>query len=154
MQDLRPKVLEYVRHNGPVLPVQVSKSIDSNILFSSAVLSELVSNGDVFMSTAKIGGSKLYYVKGQEQKLQILREYLGDMPKKAFDFLKQKQVLMDSSLEPYQRVALRELKDFAIPLTVKYNGQELLFWKWHITPNDDAEKLIGEILAAQQEKEK
>ena len=153
MQDLRPKVLEYVRINGPILPVNVSKSINSNILFSSAVLSELVSNGQVFMSNAKVGGSSLYYIKGQEYKLQTLREHLGDMPKKAYDLLKQKIVLMDKGLEPYQRVALRELKDFAVPIAVKQNNQETLFWKWYLTPDDIAKKMIEEILGIKQASE-
>ena len=142
MIDLRPKVLDYVKSYGPVLPVQVSKAINSNILFSSAVLSELVSNSDVIMSIAKIGGSSLYYVKGQEAKLQKLRDYLGEMPKRAYDLLKENMLLNDKKLEPYQRVALKELKDFAVPITVKYNDNELMFWKWYLATEDIVNELV------------
>ena len=37
MQDLKFKILEYVRRYGPCLPVQLSKQINSNILFAGAV---------------------------------------------------------------------------------------------------------------------
>lgn len=151
MIDLRPKVLDYVMAYGPALPVQVSKAINSNILFSSAVLSELVSNRQVFMSNAKIGGSSLYYTKGQEAKLQRLREYLPDMPKKAYDFLKEKLLLRDKSLEPYQRVAFRELKDFAVPITVKYNNEELLFWKWYLVTDEQVNEMIRKELGIKPE---
>jgi len=37
------KILNFIRINGPVLPVQISKYVDTNILFAGAMLSELVS---------------------------------------------------------------------------------------------------------------
>jgi len=153
MIDLRPKVLDYVMAYGPSLPVQVSKVINSSILFSSAVLSELVANRQVFMSNAKIGGSSLYYTKGQEAKLQRLREYLSDTPKKAYDFLKEKLLLRDKTLEPYQRVAFRELKDFAVPITVKYNNEEFLFWKWYLVTDEQVNEIIKKELGIKPEKQ-
>ena len=45
-------------------------------------------------------------------------------------WLRVKKVLRDISLEPVMRVALRELKDFAIPLNVKINGNSEVFWKF------------------------
>lgn len=151
MIDLRPKVLEHVKMNGPVLPVNVSKAINTSILFASAVMSELVSEGELFMSKAKIGGSSVYYVKSQEGKLQMLRNYLGDVPKKAYDILKEKTVLCDKKIEPYQRVALRELKDFAVPLNVKYNGADILFWKWYLAGDDVATEIIKKDLDIKEE---
>ena len=144
MRDLRNDVLSFMQANGPALPVQVSKALNITILFASAVLSELVSSNEVFMSSAKIGGSSLYYIKGQEAKLEMLREHLGSVPKKAYDILKQKQVLRDKMLEPAVRVALRELKDFAIPLSVKCNGEEFVFWKWFLMPDENVTARLNE----------
>ena len=62
MSDLKAKILDYIRLNGPCLPVQLSKQIHSNILFAGAVLSELFANQKIKISHAKIGGSPVYYI--------------------------------------------------------------------------------------------
>jgi len=141
MQDLKFKILEYVRRYGPCLPVQLSKQINSNILFAGAVLSELVANQKVKISIAKIGGSPVYYIPGQEPKLVMLYQYLHEKEKKAYDLLKQNKVLHDRSLEPYQRVALRELKDFAYPI----QHENDLFWRWYMLSDEESINLIKEI---------
>src|SRR3989344_4722470 len=141
MQDLKFKILEYVRRYGPCLPVQLSKQINSNILFAGAVLSELVANQKVKISIAKIGGSPVYYILGQEPKLVMLYQYLHEKEKKAYDLLKQNKVLHDKSLEPYQRVALRELKDFAYPI----QHEDELFWRWYMLSDEEGINLVKEI---------
>ena len=40
------------------------------------------------------------------------------------------------------RVVLRNIKDFAIPLNVQNNEQKLLFWKWYLVDNTEAEEII------------
>src|SRR3989338_3156804 len=127
MQELKFKVLEYVRMRGPVIPVQISKQIGSNILFAGAVLSELFAGGKIKISTAKIGGSPVYYFPGQESRLTMLYPYLHQREKHVYDLLKDKKILHDKSLEPVERVALREIKDFACPIQV--NNE--LFWRWY-----------------------
>ena len=121
MDDIRNKVLSIVQSNGPILPVKISKIINQNILFTSAILSELVDRNQILLSKAKIGGSPIYYIKGQEEKLQELYDYLGDAQKKTYNLLKENMVLKDSECEPFQRVALRELKDFAVQ--INYDNQ-------------------------------
>lgn len=138
MQELKFKILEYVRLRGPVIPVQISKQIGSNILFAGAVLSELLANGKIKISTAKIGGSPLYYFPGQEPRLTMLYSYLHQREKQAYDLLKEKQVLRDKELEPVQRVALREIKDFAYPIQIN----DEIFWRWYLINEDDAFNLI------------
>jgi len=39
--DIKEQILEFIRTRGPVLPVQVSKVINSTIIMASARLSEL-----------------------------------------------------------------------------------------------------------------
>ena len=60
--------------------------------------------------------------------------------------LKNKKVIRDKSAGPWQRVALKELKDFAIPLNVGFGGEYELFWKWYLTTNEEAKGLIKELI--------
>ncbi len=149
MQELKFKVLEYIRMRGPVIPVQISKQIGSNILFAGAVLSELFANGKIKISTAKIGGSPVYYSPGQEERLMMLYPYLHPREKHVYDLLKNKKILHDKSLEPVERVALREIKDFAYPLQI--NNE--IYWRWYLLNEDEAKNSINEILAQEQPKE-
>lgn len=150
IMEFKNKILNFVKANGPVLPVQVSKALGSDTLFTSAVLSELVSYGQIFLTKAKIGGSPLYYTKGQELKLQLLEKYLGDIPKKAFQLLRDKKILKDSECTPAERVALRELNDFAFPIEIETNtykssntepNKKEIFWRWYLFDEEEAKKL-------------
>jgi len=144
--DNRQEVLNIVRMKGPLQPSQVATSVNTNILFASAILSELVQNKHVKITYVKRGGSPFYYVEGQEAKLMNLAEFLGGKVKEAYDFLSEKLVVRDNDALPWQRVAIRELKDFAIPLPVNYKGNQEIFWKWYLTSNDDAKPIIKKIL--------
>ena len=148
MQELKFKVIEYIRMRGPVIPVQISKQIGSNILFAGAVLSELLSNGKVKISHAKIGGSPVYYFPGQEPRLTMLYSHLNQREKQAFDLLKQNQVLQDRALQPVERVALREIKDFAFPLQI--NNE--IFWRWYLLNEEEALKLINQAIDNEKQK--
>ncbi|MBM3200053.1 hypothetical protein FJZ53_03870 [Candidatus Woesearchaeota archaeon] len=147
---LKNQILEIVKRDGPVIPSQVSQHVVANLLFTSAILSDLASQDQVKLSKAKIGGSPVYYVKGQEPKLQMLYKYLGEKLKLVFDLLKEQQILRDKDLEPWQRVAVREIKDFAVMMTVNYNSQQEVFWKWYLIPDDEAKKIISETLKKEE----
>jgi len=84
-QELRNKVLVNVRQYGPVLPVTVSKSVGLNTIMVGAMLSELIANKLVKITSCKIGSSPLYYVVGQEDKLTKIRDYLSQKPRQIFD---------------------------------------------------------------------
>ncbi len=134
MLDLHDSALLYVKTNGPLIPVQLAKGMKIDITLAGAILSELLAHKQVAMSTAKIGTSKMYYVNGQEEKLQQLYDHLGATPKKAYDLLKEATVLKDIECTPWQRVAYREMKDFAFAF--KYNDE--IYWRWYLTPEQDA----------------
>ncbi|MBI2559362.1 hypothetical protein HYW20_08625 [Candidatus Woesearchaeota archaeon] len=140
--ETRDKIIEIIKIKGPVLPVQISKEIGSNILMASAHLAELTASSKLKISTIKVGGSPLYYLAGQESMLQKYTGNMNDKEKKAFDLLSQNKVLKDSEQEPVVRVALREIKDFAKPLSVNYNNSKEIFWKWYLASNEEAEQLI------------
>ena len=144
MQDVRPKILEYIKVNGPSLPVQIAKQIGCNTIFAGAMLATLLEGKHLKISNAKIGGSPVYFIEGQESRLGgVLYPYMKEVHKKAYDLLKNNLVLEDIALEPWQRVALREQPDFAKKLVV-YTGE--IFWKWHLIADKDAEEKIKEIV--------
>lgn len=143
MEDNKEKILGFIKEKGPVLPVEVAKHIGSNILMASAYLSELSSNGRVKISNVKVGGgSPLYYISGQEAQLQGFADNLHEKEKRAYDLLLQKRVLKDSEVEPVIRVALRAIKDYAVPLEVNFKGSSTIFWRWYLLSNKDAEEMI------------
>lgn len=152
--DLKKKMLDYVIANGPVIPVHLSKATGSSTIFAGAVLSEMIAQRMVKVTTAKIGGSPMYYCQGQEEKLVILRQYLGERPKQAFDILKEQKILHDRSCEPWQRVALREIKDFAMPIYIEINGSQEIFWRWYLLPEEEAIKEIKIVLEEEEKKNK
>ena len=139
-------ILQLINSNGPILPVHAAKAIGSNILMASAHLSELVSRKKVKVSKIKVGGSPLYYLPGQEPKLEGFSDNLNLKEKEAFELLRLKKILRDNAIEAVYRVALRQLKDFALPLEVKYNDTRELFWKWHTTTPEETNILIRQII--------
>ena len=149
ISSLRNEILNYVSKHGPILPVQISKQINNNILFAGAILSELVANKKIMLSNAKIGGSPVYYISGQEYKLSMLYSYLKEVHRKVYDLLKENKVIQDIAVEPWQRVALREIPDFAVRLTTKDNK---IFWRWYMISDEQAIPLIKNILGIEEEK--
>ena len=146
--DKNQAILEIINRKGPVLPVQVSKEINDNILMASARLSELLSSKKIKISSLKVGGSPLYYLPGQEEKLRNFVNNLGGVERKAYDLLEQGKVLRDAVMEPAVRVALRNIKDFAVPLQVIYQEKTEIFWKWYLTETKEAEIIIKDIIDA------
>ncbi len=145
--ELKERVFEYVQAHGPVLPSVIAKEFRSTNIFISALLSELVTNKRVKLSRAKIGGSPLYYCKNQEDRLvDLLRGNLGQKPREALDILKEKKILRDRDCLPFERVALRELEDFAIPVKLVIHDTEEIFWKWYLLPDQEAKDLIEQAL--------
>lgn len=142
MNNNKEKIIQLIRAKGPVLPSQISKEIEANTIMASAYLSELSSNNLVKISSIKIGGSPLYYLPGQEHRLQDFVNNLHEKERKSYDLLKEKKVLRDSSLDPVFRVTLRNIKDFAVPLKVDHKGSSEIFWKWYLMSNKEAEDMI------------
>ncbi|MBU1204221.1 MAG: hypothetical protein KKG60_04100 [Nanoarchaeota archaeon] len=149
IEETKSKVLNLIKMKGPVLPVQIAREIGENSIFAGAVLSELVRNKHILVSHSKVGGSPVYYVSEQKPKLEGLYKYLKEKERKIFDILKKEKVLKDSEIEPWQRVAVREINDFSVKLTVA--STEEVFWKWYSVPNSEAEKIIIGMSAEKKE---
>ncbi|MEK6952258.1 MAG: hypothetical protein AABX29_04540 [Nanoarchaeota archaeon] len=138
LNAVKDSILSIIRSQGPVLPVQISRKLDKDTIFAGAVLSELVNNKLIFISNAKIGGSPVYYISGQENKLNILYSHLPGKEKEAYELLRTRQILKDSECEPGIRVALRSIRDFAKPLDI--NNE--LYWRWYLIKEEEALALL------------
>ena len=147
MADQREAVLNFVKLNGPILPVQLAKHLNTNILFASAMLSELVETKKMKMTSASIGGSPLYYLQGQEAKTDLrLSTSLGGREKQSYELIRDNKVLREKDLEPWQRIAIKNLKDFASPISVVIQGNNDVFWKYNLVNEEEAKIIIAEAI--------
>jgi hypothetical protein len=145
--DTQEKILQFIRVTGPTLPSKVAKIIHEDTLITSAHLADLSAQKKVKVSDLKVGTSPLYYLSGQEHLLYNFAA--GNMNPKnveALDKLKANLVLRESDLSLLEKVALRQLKDFAVPLQVRTAERVELFWKWHLTVPEQANQIIADIL--------
>ena len=154
---LKDKIISRIRMKGPSLPVHIAKEIETDTLFASAFLSELISEKRLKLSNVKVGNSPLYFIPGQEHLLENFGQHLKSKEKEAFELLKGKKMLRDSDQPPAIRVALREIKDFAIP----FKKDDEFYWRY-LTISDqelvekirDENPLIREVKKQFEEKEK
>lgn len=133
---IKADIISFIRANGPSLPVHIASKIQTSILFTSAFLSELLAEKRLKLSNMRVGSSPLYLVEGQEPLLEKFGEqHLKSKEKEAFLLLKEKRFLEDSIQHPAIRVALREIKDFAIPFRRGDEGK--IFWRYFIAPESE-----------------
>ncbi len=144
--DLRPRILEIIQKNGPVIPREVVKEVGGDTFIVGAVLMQLKDSGKIFVSNTKVGGSPAYFCEGQEERLQTLEKYLNENDRYSFNLLKEKKILRDYDVPTHVRLSLRVIKDFSIPLVVSVHGQDEIFWKWYMTSLSEAEDMVKEII--------
>ncbi len=150
--DYREKILRFIRMHGPSLPNEIRQEIGKDNLITSAMLSEMSSKKMVRLSYVKIGGSPLYYIAGQEGQLLRFVDHLHKREREALEFLKEEVVVRDEDLAPVQRVAMRELHDFAVPITVTLHDRTEMFWKWYLAKNEDISEKIKQLMPKQEAK--
>ncbi len=153
---IKEKMISILKEKGPSLPVHIANGTGLSILFASAFLSELLSEKKLEISNMKVGSSPLYYLPEQKHLLESFSHHLGSKEKEAFSLLKEKKTLRDREQEPAIRVALRSIKDFALPITE--NGE--WYWKYFNAPEKEIqkeipeEKIIEQVLETQKEETK
>lgn len=149
------RILQFLSVNGPSLPSKVAKVISSEILIASAHLADLSAQGKLKISNLKVGGSPLYYLAGQEEQLEkFAAGNLNPQDLQVLNMLKEKQVLREKELELLPKVALRGMKDFALPLQVTFRDTVELFWKWHLLPEEETNRLVREKLVGVENAER
>lgn len=138
------KILQFLRIHGPSVPTKVAKFLNISILFASAHLSELVSRRKVKVSHLKVGGSPLYYLPQHEAQVSTFaRNNLNSKDVAVMERLQAEGVLREGEQDLLTKVALRSLKDFAVPLQVDFQGSSELFWRWHMASPEEAQKKIA-----------
>lgn len=133
VQEKKNKIISFLKINGPSLPVRIAKAIEMDPIFASAILSELLGTKQIKTSHMKIGASPLYLIPGQEQKLEDHTENLKPLEKEALIKLKENKILTDENETPRIRVALRNIKDFAIP----FESQNKIMWEYAFAPDEE-----------------
>lgn len=143
----RDKVLSIVKMRGPLIPTELKRALgQGDTMLLGAMLSELSGKGLVKISKTKLGGSPFYYDPQQPAKLERIAEHLGEKDKRTWQLLKEKRVLRDERQEALTRVSLRNIKDFAKELRINAPDGELLYWKYYLVTDEEAERLIKEEL--------
>jgi hypothetical protein len=133
VEETKHRILGFLNEKGPSLPREVASFIKLDNMWASAILSELTNEKRVKLSSLKIGSSPLYLLPGQEEQLIKFEDNITGMSKEAYLLLKNKKILKDEEQSPELRVALRGLKDFAVPITI----HEELHWKFFTASNEE-----------------
>ncbi len=139
--QIKEKIILTIKKRGPSLPVHIAKETGMSILFTSAFLSELLSEKKIKISNMKVGSSPIYFIQGQEPMIEKFAEHLKSREKDAFNLLKEKKFLRDDEQEPAIRVALRSIKDFAVP----FKKEDKVFWRYFTIPESELELKKPEI---------
>jgi hypothetical protein len=151
--QIKENIVRIIQSRGPSIPATIAREMELSILFTSAFLSELLSEKQLKISSMRIGSSPLYFIPGQEFFLEkFATSHLKSKEKDAFLLLQERNFLKDSEQEPAIRVALRSVKDFAFAF--KYN--EEIYWRYFKTPPSEFKpiKPIPKIVPEKVEEEK
>jgi hypothetical protein len=147
--EIKEKILKIIEQSGPSLPVKIASNLGLSPLFASAFLSELLSQKNLKISYLRVGNSPVYFIPGQEPKLESFSEHLKSKEKEAFLFLKENKFLKDEEQQPAIRVALRAIKDFAIP----FENKGVFFWRYFVIPESEFNKEEDSVEEIRQENE-
>jgi hypothetical protein len=132
--QIKERILSFLKRNGPSLPVHVAKEMNLSILFASAFLSELLSEKKIKISNIRVGSSPVYLISGQEFLLERFSEHLKSKEKEAFLLIQKEKVLKDDEQEPAIKVALRQIRDYALPFK---NEKGEVYWRYFKTKESD-----------------
>jgi hypothetical protein len=139
----KERILSTIKFRGPSLPVQIAKALGITPLFASVFLSELRADGKLKSTDMRVGSSPLYFLTGQESQLEGFTKFLNEREREAFNLLKENLILKDEEQMPVMRVALRAIKDFAIPIKVNINNEEKIFWRYFTLVQSEFEKMVS-----------
>jgi hypothetical protein len=150
----KTRIITVLKQKGPSVGNSIARTLELPTILTSAILSEMVSDKIVRISFLKVGGSPLYYLPGQELVLENFIIHLEPKEREAFAKLKQSGLLIDSELEPAIRVALRNMKDYAVPLKAHVDDEDKIIWKYYMLNNVDAEVKLNDLFERKKPEEK
>jgi hypothetical protein len=139
VEEVKKKILNILDEKGPSLPVRIAKETKLSPMFASAILAELTSAKEVKLSKLKVGSSPLYLLPGQDEKLEPFAEdNFRGAEKEAYLKLKEVKTLDDQAQPPAIRVALRSIRDFAVP--IKHDDK--IFWKYSFASESEVKESL------------
>lgn len=151
----RDEVLRIIRFRGPLIPNELRKVLkQGDTILIGAMLSELSTKGLVKVSKVKLGGSPFYYDPKNPASLERVAKHLNEKDQRTFQLLKTSKLLRDDEQDALTRVSLRNMKDYALSLTINHAGEKILFWKYFLLSYDEAERLIKKKLFIVEEEER
>jgi len=123
------QVYTSIQTKGPLLPIEIARSLSMETYIVSAILATLLKNKKIEISKRKIGSSNLYYIPGQEElvRKRLLPE-LNALEQKALQRVKELKVAFENDLYPQERFMLKEMLDFVNLLKVKTEKEEFDVW--------------------------
>ena len=136
--ETHEKIIGLLEEKGPSLPIQVAKELGMSSLFISAFLSELADSKRIKITNLKVGGSPLYFLEGQEEKLEDYYKFMHPREAEVFLLLKERKFLKDNEQEPAARVALRSLRDFAVGFKINDD----IYWRYMLIPEIEVKELL------------
>jgi len=141
--ERKQAIIEFLRENGPSHPIQVNKVLGLDSFTASAILKEMLEEGLVKRSVKRVGGSPLYYLKGQEERMrEMVLKSLNPIERKVVEEVRSKGFLFQEELSPQARYVINELRDVLIPLKARVEGEERVLWKFYKVPNEEIERRL------------
>jgi len=137
----KERIIPILKIKGPTIPIHIAQETGISMLFASAFLSELLSERTIKMSHMRVGNSPIYFIPGQEPQLEKFSNYLKSKEKEAFLLIQERKFLKDSEQSPAIRVALRAIRDFAIP----FKRDNEIIWRYLTSSESDFKKEIKPI---------
>lgn len=146
MNEKLAKIVALVKIKGPIVPNQISHDIKCDGLLASAMLSDLVSTKHLAVSSLKYGSSPLYYLPEQKPSLEAFADNLPAKEHSAYLLIKEHKILEDVKLEPAIRLAMRSIKDFAVPIQITQNKEEKLYWRFYSFSKEQALEKLNPVI--------
>lgn len=144
----REAVVRILKLHGPLLPLEIRKYLgtgDSTLI--GATLSELAHHGRVAISKVKRGGSPFYYDPQNPASLEKVWQDLGEKERRAFQLLKERRVINPDEVDPLTRVCLANIPDYAKPMKVAHEGQDLLFYRYFLVSEQEGQQRAHALLS-------
>ena len=143
---MQEKILDVLRRGGPQVSPKIAREVKGEAIIVSAYLSELKASGKLLISKIKIRTIPLYYLTNKKKQLALFADRLNPKDRAVFDKLEQLKVLREAQLDLLSKVALRKMKDFAIPLQVSVGGNQEIFWKWYMLDAGETNLIVSSLL--------
>jgi hypothetical protein len=150
INEVKNRIINFLKAKGPGLPVQISKEMRMDTIIISALLGELLTEKRIKTSNLRVGGTSLYLIPGEEPKLESFHNFLHPKEQEAYRLLKGSKILKDSDQEPAIRVALRNIKDFAI----SFKMDENIYWRYLTVTENEIREILEPKSNIQKEESK